>query len=404
MYMRNGTMAKWRDIFILVLVLALMAWIGTGITHAAGTGAQVVMSDLSSVNALAPQGIANISTAALSGHKSHYGHYFATNYSDTPATAATLCEQPGVTGVVWRQAWNQVETAQGAYNFGAFDKVLAAIAHSSKPSCRLWLFVEFKSFASSPIKNPCPKYLKAGHSALNVYGNGAATCFMWQPVVSNAYTALIRAAAARFDANPRVEGFIIQESALGFSGQYSQDAGNGGDYTARAWRDSLISIVHGCSMAFAHSRCMAFVNFIRGGQSYVHDVSAAISAIPNNQACISGPDILPNEASLYDGTSAIYQVIVRHPGCRAESAQKASFRVPSCTLNCIFQFAVGGTMGAFPAGAPLSGGLCVNSYLFWDNKKPGPTTQDWRTAQKVMASHPYGSGWYGQCAGDYGPP
>ena len=128
--MRNGTMAKWRDIFILVLVLALMAWIGTGITHAAGTGAQVVMSDLSSVNALAPQGIANISTAALSGHKSHYGHYFATNYSDTPATAASLCEQPGVTGVVWRQAWNQVETAQGAYNFGAFDKVLAAIAHS----------------------------------------------------------------------------------------------------------------------------------------------------------------------------------------------------------------------------------------------------------------------------------
>ena len=61
-------------------------------------------------------------------------------------------------------------------------------------------------------------------------------------------------------------------------------------------------------------------------------------------------------------------------------------------------------MGAFPTTAPLSGGLCVNSYLFWDNKKKGPTAQYWKTAQQVMANHPYGPGWYGQCVGDYGPP
>src|SRR5580765_8777615 len=103
-------------------------------------------------------------------HKANYGHYFATHYSDTPAVAATLCEQPGVSGVVWRQTWSQVEPAPGSYDFSSFDNVLGAIAASRNPSCQLWLLVEFKSFVNSPIKNPCPAYLQARHSAPNSLG------------------------------------------------------------------------------------------------------------------------------------------------------------------------------------------------------------------------------------------
>jgi hypothetical protein len=311
----------------------------------------------------------------------------------------------GVSGVVWRQTWNQVEPTAGVYDFGSFDQVLAAIAASNNPRCQLWLFIEFKSFSNSPVKNPCPAYLQAQHSALNSLGNGAATCFMWEPTVTNAYVAMMKAAAARYDNNPRVEGLIIQESSLSLNGSYSQDVADGGTYTPTAWRDALITIIDQCAAAFAGSRCVPFLNFLRGGQPYLYDISAAISAIPNNQVCISGPDLLPDNTSLYSGTNAVYQVITRHTGCRSNSAQNDSYQVPGCALECIFHFAVNGTFGAFPASAPLTGGLCVNSYIFWNDTDPtGAEGLGWKNALPVIASHPYGPNWLSQCVGAGGVP
>lgn len=236
--------------------------------------------------------------------KAAYGHYFATRYADTPADAAMLCEQPGVRGVIWRRTWGQVETAPGVYDFSAFDDVLAAIAASRHPECQLWIFVEFKSFANSPLKNPCPDYLRAQYSGMNAGGDGAATCFMWEPVVVQAYVAMMRAAAARYDANPRVEGLILQESALGFNGAYSRGRDAGGTYSAEAWRDAMVELVGQCGQAFAHSRCLSFLNFLNGNQPYLRDVSAAIAAVPGNRGCISGPDLLPDETALYASESS----------------------------------------------------------------------------------------------------
>jgi hypothetical protein len=337
--------------------------------------------------------------------KSHYGHYFATRYADTPADAAMLCEQAGVTGVVWRRTWGEVEPSPGTYDFSSFDGVLAAIAGSHHPDCQLWLFVEYKSFASSPIKNPCPAYLQAEYSAPNADGSGASTCFMWEPAVVDAYAAMMRAAAARYDANPRVEGLILQETALGFNGAYSQDVADGGTYTAEGWRDALVQLVSQCGSAFARSRCVSFLNFIRGGQQYLKNVAAAIAAVPNNRACVSGPDLLPDEPSLYSSESAAYEVIVRHPGCRSNSAQNASYGVEGCDMDCIFRFGVGGTFGDFPETAPRTGGLCINSYLFWSHRVfPSATGLDWTYALPVIAAYPYGSAWLDQCAGGGGSP
>ncbi|MFO1468543.1 MAG: putative Ig domain-containing protein [Steroidobacteraceae bacterium] len=337
--------------------------------------------------------------------KSNYGHYFATRYSDKPADAAMLCEQNGVRGVVWRQTWNEVEPSQGNYDFSAFDRVLTAIANSGKPDCNLWLMVEFKSFANSPVKNPCPTYLQSRHSAPNADGNGAATCFMWEPAVVSAYTEMMKAAAARFDGNEHVEGLILQESSLGFNGSYSQDAGSGGTYTAVAWRDALIQIIDQCAAAFATSRCAPFLNFLRGGQQYLHDISAAISAIPDNQVCFSGPDLLPDNRTLFDGQNQVYQVLARHQGCRSNSAQNDSYGVPGCGLSCIFQFAVSGTFGYFPSANPLDGGVCVNSYLFWNHTtQTSQTGLTWKDALPVIARTPYGPGWYEQCAGSGNAP
>ncbi|HET7202423.1 MAG TPA: putative Ig domain-containing protein [Steroidobacteraceae bacterium] len=337
--------------------------------------------------------------------KANYGHYFATRYADTPADAAMLCEQAGVRGVVWRTTWGEIERSAGEYDFSSFDAVLAALAGSHNPQCQLWLFIEYKSFASSPVKNPCPAYLQAAHSALNASGNGAATCFMWEPVVVSAYAAMLKAAAARYDGNARVEGLILQESALGFSGEYSQDVADGGTYTAAAWRDALVELVEQCAAAFPTSRCMSYLNFLRGGQQYLYDVSAAIASVPDNRACISGPDILPNAPNLYTGTAPIYEVIVRHAGCRSNSAQHASYDVEGCDLACIFQFGVGGTFGDFPEDAPLTGGLCINSYLFWTHRvSPTASGVDWTHALPIIAAYPYGPAWLDQCTGGGAPP
>jgi len=338
-------------------------------------------------------------------HKANYGHYFATRYSDTPADAAMLCEQAGVSGIVWRRTWNQVEPARGVYDFTSFDQVLRAIAGSRNPRCQLWIFVEFKSFANSPVKNPCPAYLQAGHSGPNADGNRAATCFMWEPVVLEAYLAMVRAAAQRYDAHPRVEGFVLQESALGFNGDYSQDVAHGGTYTAVAWRDALVRIVGQCANAFAQSRCMAFLNFIRNGQQHVRDVATAIAAVPGNRACLSGPDLLPDETELYANDAGIYEVLTRHRGCRANSAQNHSFAVAGCDLDCIFQFATRGTFGDFDQHSPRTSGVCVNSYLFWNNRAgTSRTGLDWTDALTVIAAYPYGRSWTDQCVGGGGRP
>lgn len=375
---------------------------GTPPTTDIGLQSQVVISVTDGRHA---QALPRFSITVVQERKSNYGHYFSTQYTDSAADAATLCEQPGVTGVVWHRTWHDVEPSEGTYDFSSFDDVLTATAASHNPKCQLWLFIEFKSFATSPVKNPCPTYLQAKYSAPNSYGNGAATCFMWDPTVVSAYNAMLKAAAAHFDANPRVEGVILQESALGLDGAYSQDVADGGTYTPTAWRDALINIIDNCASAFATSRCTPFLNFLRGGQQYMFDISAAITAIPNNQVCFSGPDLLPNSPSLYNGPNAVYQVLTRHSGCRSNSAQNNSYQVAGCSLTCIFQFAVRGTFGSFPASAPLTGGLCVNSYIFWNDKTSvSKTGLNYKDALPVIAAHPYGSAWYDQCSGGADPP
>ncbi len=339
-------------------------------------------------------------TPATSARKAHYGHYFAANHADTPDQVAMLCGQPGVSGVLYRRAWKEVEPAPGTYDFSAFDAVLSAIADSQNPQCQLWLFIEFKGFVNSANPNPCPVYLQSSHSAPNSSGGQGTTCFMWEPLVRDAYASMMRAAGSRYDGNPRVEGLVLQESALGLNGAYSQDVADGGTYTAIAWRDALIALIQSCSQSFPTSRCMAFANFLRNGQQYLYDISAAIAAIPDNRGCLSGPDLLPDETPLYQSDASVYEVLTRHAGCRANSVQHDSYAVAGCGLDCIFQFGVRGTYGDFAQTAPRESGVCVNSYIFWTHRLGRSATGlSWLDALPVIAAYPYGPGWLERCAG-----
>jgi hypothetical protein len=333
--------------------------------------------------------------------KSNFGHYIAAQPYDPIPEIASLCEHPGVSGVIVRRPWTEVEPSQGVYDWSTFDAVLAAIASSRNPQCQLWLFVEFKTFVRAPVKNPCPVYLQAQHSAPTApLSNGAYACFIWDPVTSDAFIAMMQAAAARYDANPRVEGFIVQESALGFNDAQSQDAPNRGTYSSAVWRDTLIRFGQECAAAFTRSRCMFFLNFIRGGQERLREVANAHASIPDRHICMSGPDVLPNSSVLYAGADSAYQVLIDYDGCRANSVQDDSYQVPGCALSCIFHFAVSGTFGTFNADAPLTSGLCINSYLFWNHRtRRSSTGLDWTNALPVIAANPHGPSWHGRCAG-----
>ena len=132
-----------------------------------------------------------------------------------------------------------------------------------------------------------------------------------------------------------------------------------------------------------------------GDAGFSGDGETALGAMLNRPS-----DVLPDNATLYGSDSSVYQVLVRHQGCRSNSAQNDSYQVAGCGLDCIFQFAVGGKFGAFPADAPRTAGLCVNSYLMWNHRvSRSATGLDWTDALPVIAAYPYGPAWHEQCAG-----
>ena len=94
---------------------------------------------------------------------------------------------------------------------------------------------------------------------------------------------------------------------------------------------------------------------------------------------MSGPDVLPDARRCTTALPRVYEVLVRHKGCRSNSVQNDSFEVQACGMDCIFQFAVSGKYGDFEARASTSG-LCVNSYLFWNHRMGiSRTGLDWTT-------------------------
>ena len=86
---------------------------------------------------------------------------------------------------------------------------------------------------------------------------------------------------------------------------------------------------------------------------------------------------------------------------------KAS-EVRSSQPRLLFNFAVRGTFGDFNDGVrstlgprnPASG-VCVNSYLFWNNRTAAAPSTGFTVADAfpIIAANPYGTGWYGQCSG-----
>ena len=201
-----------------------------------------------------------------------------------PASAASFGDERGEKSSHARAFTTSVRTT------GYWKRLLLRVIPPASVALR-----RIQEFPQQSDKNPCPVYLQAQHSGLNAdrpWSLRPASC--GSPIVVEAYVALIKAAAARYNDNPRIEGLILQESALQSEWGLFAGCRRWGDLLAEAWRDALIELVGQCGAAFSQGHCMAFMNFIRGGQPYLYDVSAAIAAVPGNGACMSGPDLRPD--------------------------------------------------------------------------------------------------------------
>jgi hypothetical protein len=239
---------------------------------------------------------------------------------------------------------------------------------------------------------------------------------LWVNEVRDEYRDLLDAMALEFDDRGRAEGVILQETATGLG----SNAPSG--YTPVKYRDALRSIYTRCSFQFDNSWCVPFMNYIPGNLDLMRPLADYLAALPNGNACLAGPDIIPSDGGLFISEDRIYHILVDYDGCRANSMQNESYRMDNgpadgndpdhaitpnltrcvdaepgvpCPMWEMFLFGVRGSAGEFNKDKPFDSGLCINSFIFWNHKtwKAAPWELTFDNAANVIANNPYGDGW-----------
>jgi hypothetical protein len=236
--------------------------------------------------------------------------------------------------------------------------------------------------------------VKSG-SPLGWYGRattgGTFVCKLWDANVATAFKAMIAHLGATYDTNLNVIGLQFQESATSTgSGGYDDTPASGGDYDAGNYTNNMVGFVDKCNVYFPTSYCMYFLNQIEGNMAGLATVGSELAMIPNYRGCYSGPDILPGDAGLMANTYQNLNKFGGRNGCRAESAQNTTIvgTPPGVNMACdptncdnVLLFAVQGTLGDLPKTpvslpAPSNVGLCVNTFIFWNDSSTEQTKVD----------------------------
>lgn len=293
------------------------------------------------------------------------GHYIALGKSDGRNDIIEAL-QPGVTGVQIRYDWNELESAEGEYDFAAIRADLETV---SGQDGRLVVFVEDKTFDGG---RPTPGYL-ADRTLPN--RRKGYTAMRWDPRVIKRFSSLLGAIGRTFDCHPGFEGIAVQETALGIADDLLERHG----YTPSKYRDGLVEVLLAASASMPNSRVFWYLNFLPGGQKYLATVAAAVA--PAGVA-MGGPDVLPDNPPLrrlvyplYDrfrGKLPLFSSIQHNSyGHRRADGREDP---PYWTMEELFLFA--------------RDELHVD-YLFWNRKtwrKPSDS-YDWNDALPVIRNH-----------------
>lgn len=221
---------------------------------------------------------------AIMDHGKNTSWYLSMVYKELQRTSA-------LRGVQIRYSWAELETSEGVYNFSAIAKRLSELSAIGK---RLIILLETRSPDSAD--GLVPDYIttstyEGGVFAYNGTAQQGSNIKLWNPLIRDRMTALIRALGNRFNSNAYFEGIGLTETAMGLpivpltSTQIN-------DYYA-----NMLNLQQQMRNYFPNTVTFQFANYPRPIlESFVGSLKAM-------GAGLGGPDVFPEEPGLlYPGT------------------------------------------------------------------------------------------------------
>jgi hypothetical protein len=268
-------------------VLALLNVVSTGLSMITGACAAPetpppVCSDAASCAAVAAS-----SATAIKWHPGHYmsirnGHrYDAVDLG----YVSDLANEPTVTGILRDWKWRDIELSKGKYDFSQIDDFLKAVRELPTPK-RFIIRIEDRAFGDQK-GTAVPDYMLRDptYAGGQVPMGSGIVARIWEPAVMDRLIALYQALAARYDADPLIEGISTSETAIGFSDAYPAPA----TYSTGALLEQLERLIAASRIAWAHSNVFAETNFLGSNTQ----MEAFIVYCANHKAVIGGPDVVP---------------------------------------------------------------------------------------------------------------
>lgn len=215
-------------------------------------------------------------------------HLAASNYAlDIAQQLDTALRTTGVSGIIMRLPWRDLEVGDGRYDWRLLD---ANIEVAGVYGLKFIVQIGDRSFDGTDI---LPAYFPSEYALPS--GSGALTGVVakrWDPYVYNRIIRLNRAIAARYGDQAGFGGIATTETATGY---------NGNDYSPAAYRHALTQIAIQSQAAMPNHKLFMYLNFLRGGDNSDMNQDARVALVrdlPHDNLVIGGPDISPDVSGM----------------------------------------------------------------------------------------------------------
>lgn len=216
----------------------------------------------------------------------------------------TLKPNDNLAGIAIAVMWRTIDpgTSGPAYDWSVTDAYLKAAKAVGK---RLWIRVHDSQLTSGASVAAgslvVPKWLASKYGAQNVMANYAPVgtgifAKRYNPVVTNAYIAMLQALAARYDSDPNFEGVVMfEETAFGIdtSGSSVTTATPGADYSSDAMFTQLYNMMAAMrdpEKGFVTSNVLLAGNYLFKGADSVSGWTDVLEHVEKYQMALGGPD------------------------------------------------------------------------------------------------------------------
>lgn len=268
---------------------------------------------------------------AAGARKFHAGHWIVMGRGADTTALMSQSIKPGVTGLVKRYTWRDLEPKQGVYSFAGMK---ADLAWAAANGMHLIFIIEDKTFTMErPDPSYLDKYTPRNHA-------GGYTMIRWNPTVVQRFNALVKAIGVQFDGNKNFEGVATQETALGLDSPALKQFG----YTPEKYRDAYINMLTAATKSLPTSRVFWLMNFLVGNQAYIGSIA---NAVASKGVVMGGPDVWPDNKSLQSKVYPFYtQFSKKMPlfgqvenVCYSEPHMTGGFRTKYWTMPELFSYA-----------------------------------------------------------------